>query len=57
MQHKNALAVFEGLKARGVLVKNLHGAHPLLSDCLRPTVGTTRENDALIAALAEVSAG
>ena len=52
-----AAAWFDGLRDRGVLIKNLHGAHPLLSDCLRPTVGTTRENDALIAALAEVSAG
>ena len=52
-----AAAWFDGLRERGVLIKNLHGAHPLLTDCLRPTVGTTRENDALIAALAEVAAG
>ena len=42
---------FEGLKARGVLIKNLDGAHPLLADCLRPTVGTPEENDRLIEAL------
>ncbi len=46
---------FDGLRARGVLIKNLDGAHPLLADCLRPTVGTPQENDALIAALAEVA--
>ena len=32
--------VFSGLKQRGVLIKNLHGTHPLLADCLRVTVGT-----------------
>lgn len=36
----------------GVLIKNLHGAHPLLHDCLRVTVGTAAENDAFLAALA-----
>jgi histidinol-phosphate aminotransferase len=50
-----AAAWFDQLKARGVLIKNLHGAHPLLSDCLRPTVGTPDENDAMLAAFAEVA--
>jgi histidinol-phosphate aminotransferase len=44
-------AVFEGLNAGGVLVKNLHGAHPSLADCLRVTVGKPEENDAFLAAL------
>ena len=44
---------FQGLRERGVLIKNLDGSHPLLSDCLRPTVGTSAENDALLQALAE----
>jgi histidinol-phosphate aminotransferase len=42
---------FEGLRAAGILVKNLHGSHPLLAQCLRITVGTPAENDALLAAL------
>jgi histidinol-phosphate aminotransferase len=42
---------FEGLRQAGILVKNLHGWHPLLEHCLRITVGTPAENDALIAAL------
>lgn len=46
-----AADVFHGLKRRGVLVKNLHGTHPLLEDCLRVTVGTPEENERLIAAL------
>ncbi len=46
--------IFQALKARGILIKNLHGAHPLLADCLRVTVGTPEENDAFLAALAAV---
>lgn len=43
--------VFDALKAAGILIKNVGGAHPLLADCLRVTVGTPEENDAFIAAL------
>ena len=43
---------FEQLKAGGVLVKKLHGSHPLLEDCLRFTVGTPEENERLLNALA-----
>ena len=54
-QVPDADAVFEGLKARGVLVKSLNGSHVRLSGCLRVTVGTPEENriflDALRAAL------
>jgi histidinol-phosphate aminotransferase len=46
-----ATAWFQGLRERGVLIKNLDGAHPLLTNCLRPTVGTPQENDALLKAL------
>ena len=49
----HADAVFAGLKQRGVLIKNLHGAHPLLADCLRVTVGTPEENELFIRALQE----
>jgi histidinol-phosphate aminotransferase len=50
----DANGVFEGLKARRILVKNLHGWHPLLANCLRITVGTPRENDLLLAACTEL---
>ena len=52
----DAPSVFEGLKARGILVRNLHGSHPLLSNCLRFTVGTPDENARLLAALSEILA-
>jgi histidinol-phosphate aminotransferase len=46
-----AAAVFEGLRFRGVLIKNLSGAGGVLSDCLRVTVGTPEENLAFLTAL------
>lgn len=46
----------QGLRDQGVLIKNLDGTHPMLADCLRPTVGTPQENAALLAAMAEVVA-
>ena len=49
----DAAAVFEGLKRRGVLIKNLNGGHPMLKDCLRVTVGTPPENMKFIIALQE----
>ena len=52
----DAKAVFEGLKARGVLIRSLHGAHPLLEQCVRFTVGTPEENDAVLGALRSLGA-
>ena len=43
--------VFAGMKQRGVLVKNLHGSHLLLTECLRVTVGTAEENTQCLTAL------
>jgi len=44
---------FAGMKARGVLVKNIAGLHPLLANCLRLTVGTPDENELMIRVLKE----
>ena len=49
----DAQKAFDGLKARGVLVKNVSKMHPLLAQCLRLTVGTADENTRLLAALSE----
>ena len=46
-----ATQIFEGLKQRGVLIKNLNGGHPALADCLRVTVGTKQEDEQFLAAL------
>jgi len=48
---ERAQKTFEGMKARGVLVKNVSKMHPLLNNCLRLTVGTLEENRQMLAAL------
>jgi histidinol-phosphate aminotransferase len=47
----DAARAFAGMKARGVLVKNVSALHPLLANCLRLTVGTPDENRLMLAAL------
>jgi histidinol-phosphate aminotransferase len=51
----DARRTFDGMKMRGILVKNVSALHPLLANCLRLTVGTPGENrlmyDALEASL------
>jgi histidinol-phosphate aminotransferase len=44
-------ALFAGLRGRGILLKDVSAAHPLLAGCLRVTVGTPQENDAFLQAL------
>ena len=45
-------AVFEGMRRRGVLIKNIAGLHPLLRGCVRITIGTPDENAQMLAAFA-----
>lgn len=47
----DAQKTFDGLKAHGVLVKNVSRMHPLLANCLRLTVGTDGENTQMLSAL------
>ena len=47
----DAKRVFEGVRARGVLIKNVSALHPLLANCIRITVGTPEENPLTLAAL------
>jgi histidinol-phosphate aminotransferase len=47
----DARSVFEAVRAQGVLIKCLHGAHPSLANCLRVTVGTPEQNARLVDAL------
>jgi histidinol-phosphate aminotransferase len=46
-----ASEVFQRLRERNVLIKNLDGAGGALRGCLRVTVGTPQENQAFLAAL------
>jgi histidinol-phosphate aminotransferase len=52
----DAAAVFEGMRRRGVLVKNLHTGVPLLDGCVRLTIGTPEENRQCLAAFVEALA-
>jgi len=47
----DAAKTFEGMKAQGVLIKNVSKMHPLLANCLRLTVGTADDNARMLAAL------
>ncbi|NPC55839.1 histidinol-phosphate transaminase [Caenimonas soli] len=47
----DAQNTFDGMKSRGVLVKNVSKMHLLLANCLRLTVGTADENAQMLAAL------
>jgi histidinol-phosphate aminotransferase len=46
--------VYEGLKARGVLVRSFHGRGGRLTNQLRVTIGTPSENAEFLAALGEL---
>ncbi len=50
----DAARSFAALKARRILIKNVSALHPLLTNCLRLTVGTPEETTLLIEALNEV---
>lgn len=47
----DAQKTFDGMAARGVLVKNVSKMHPRLHQCLRLTVGTATENHQMLTAL------
>ncbi len=49
-----ATTIFEVLKDRGVLIKNLSPQGGLLDDCLRVTIGKAEENKAFIEALRSI---
>jgi histidinol-phosphate aminotransferase len=53
LRSRPARDVYEGLLARGINVRRF-ASEPMLEDCLRITVGTPRENDAVIEGLREV---
>lgn len=47
--------VYEGLKARGVLVRQVEALSPLLTNCLRVSIGRPEENASFLQALRELS--
>jgi histidinol-phosphate aminotransferase len=49
----NAQKTFDGMHQRKVLIKNVSKMHPLLTNCLRLTIGTAEENRLMLTALQE----
>jgi histidinol-phosphate aminotransferase len=49
-----AARIFNELKTRGILVRNVGPMHPLLAECLRISIGTPDDNAALLAALKDI---
>ena len=47
----DALELFETLKQNKILIKKLHGVHPLLDQCVRITIGAPEQNDAVLAVI------
>ena len=47
----HAQTISKQLQEKGILIKCVHGRHPLLEDCLQVTIGTSRENQAFLQAL------
>lgn len=56
MPADSARPVHQSLCQEGILIKNLHGSHPALKDCLRVTVGTGEQNKQFLSALNEAMA-
>lgn len=54
VRFKDSAAVFEALKSRGILVRNLSALHPHMANTLRISAGTKEEVDALLGALKKV---
>jgi len=50
----DADAAFVQLKQCGILIKNMNSARGLLANCLRITIGSSEENDAVLNALKEI---
>ena len=49
----DAAKIFAGMKARGVLIKNVSALHPMLANCVRLTVGSADQNTQMLTALKE----
>ncbi|MDO4877889.1 MAG: histidinol-phosphate transaminase [Neisseria sp.] len=52
----DAAEAFDRLRRQGILVKNLHGVHEYLNQCLRITVGTPEQNRRVLDVLSECAA-
>lgn len=44
LRSEKSQIIFDSLKKNNILIKNLHGSHEKLAQCLRVTIGTEEEN-------------
>ncbi|UOP04719.1 histidinol-phosphate transaminase [Conchiformibius kuhniae] len=51
----DAEAAYQKLLDNKILVKKLHGSHALLNNCLRLTIGTPEQNDAVLSVLLQAA--
>jgi len=54
-RHALTEAWFKALLEHGILIKNVSKMHPLLSGCLRLTVGAPAENQAMVQAFQQIA--
>lgn len=50
----DAVKLFDALKAQNILIKKLHGVHPLLEQCVRITIGAPEHNDNVLAVIRQL---
>ncbi len=50
----DAQVLFDTLYANKILIKNLHGTHPLLDQCVRITIGLPEQNQAVLRVIDEL---
>ena len=48
MRVPDAQALYQALLDHNILIKNLHGVHPLLNQCARITVGKPEQNQQVL---------
>ena len=51
---KSSDQIYNGLLSAGILIKNMHRAHPQLHNCLRVTIGNEHENEKFLQTLTQL---
>jgi histidinol-phosphate aminotransferase len=54
IKSEHSQTIFDKLKEQKILIKNLGGAHSMLEDCLRITIGSEHENQAILTGLGSI---
>lgn len=54
IKSEQSQTIFDKLKEQKILIKNLGGVHSMLENCLRITIGSEHENQAILASLGSI---